>query len=144
MARFQNYSNMNYWLVKSEPSEYGWEDLTQKGEDVWDGIRNFQARNYLKEMKIGDQVLFYHSGKTKEIVGIAEVSKEAFQDPKDEENKAWVAIKIIPKKALKKPIDLERIKSDDLLNTMALIKQSRLSVMPVEKIQFDHIIKLSS
>lgn len=144
MARIQNYSNMNYWLVKSEPSEYGWEDLTKKGEDIWDGIRNFQARNYLKEMKIGDQVLFYHSGKTKEIVGLAEVSKEAFQDPKDEEKKGWVAIQIIPKKGLKKPVDLEQIKSDDLLNTMALIKQSRLSVMPVEKIQFDHIIKLSS
>lgn len=144
MARIQNYSNMNYWLVKSEPSEYGWEDLTHKGEDIWDGIRNFQARNYLKEMKTGDQVLFYHSGKTKEIVGLAEVSKEAFPDPKDEENKGWVAIKIIPKKTLIKPVDLEQIKSDDLLNTMALIKQSRLSVMPVEKIQFDHIIKLSS
>ncbi|RZS98700.1 EVE domain-containing protein [Cecembia calidifontis] len=135
---------MNYWLVKSEPSEYSWEDLSKNREDIWDGIRNFQARNYLKEMKCGDQVLFYHSGKTKEIVGVAEVSEEAFPDPKDNENKGWVAIKIKPKKALKNPIDLERIKSDDLLNTMPLIKQSRLSVMPIEKIQFDHIIKLSS
>ncbi|PSL02661.1 putative RNA-binding protein with PUA-like domain [Cecembia rubra] len=144
MARIQNYANMNYWLVKSEPSEYGWDDLNSKGEELWDGIRNFQARNYLKEMKIGDQVLFYHSGKTKEIVGIAQVSEEAFPDPKDDENKGWVAIRIIPKKALKKPVNLEQIKSDDLLSSMPLLKQSRLSVMPVEKIQFEHIIKLSS
>jgi predicted RNA-binding protein with PUA-like domain len=135
---------MNYWLVKSEPSEYGWKDLCREGEDTWDGIRNYQARNYLKEMALGDQVLFYHSGKTKEIVGIAEVSEEAFPDPHAAENKGWVAIKIKAGRTLSSPIDLDQIKSNDVLNTMPLIKQSRLSVMPVEKIQFDLIVKLSS
>lgn len=135
---------MQYWLVKSEPNEYGWEDLQKKGEDVWDGIRNFQARNYLKSMKLGDPVLFYHSGKTKEIVGVAEVSEEAFPDPKDKEGKGWVAVKIKPKTSLSNPVNLEQIKADDILNTMPLIKQSRLSVMPVEKVQFDLIVKSSS
>ena len=132
---------MQYWLVKSEPNEYGWEDLQKKGEDIWDGIRNFQARNYLKSMKLGDPVLFYHSGKTKEIVGIAEVSEEAFPDPNDKEDKGWVAIRIKTVKSLSRPVNLEQIKTDDILNTMPLIRQSRLSVMPVEKEQFDHIIK---
>lgn len=134
---------MNYWLVKSEPSEYGWDDLCKLEEDVWDGIRNFQARNYLKEMKLGDKVLFYHSGKTKEIVGIAEVSEEAFPDPKDDENKGWVAVKIKASKSLNNPFTLDQIKEDDELSTLPLLKQSRLSVMPVEKEQFDHIVKLS-
>lgn len=135
---------MQYWLVKSEPNEYGWEDLQKNGEDIWDGIRNFQARNYLKSMKLGDKVLFYHSGKTKEIVGVAEVSEEAFPDAKDKENKGWVAVKIAAGKTLKKPINLEQIKANDTLNGMPLIKQSRLSVMPIEKNQFDLIVKLSS
>ncbi|WP_291787323.1 EVE domain-containing protein [Cecembia sp.] len=135
---------MQYWLVKSEPNEYGWEDLQKNREDVWDGIRNYQARNFLKAMKLGDQVLFYHSGKTKEIVGVAEVSEEAFPDSKDTENKGWVAVKITAGKTLKKPVNLEQIKTNDILNSMPLIKQSRLSVMPIEKNQFDLIVKLSS
>lgn len=134
---------MNYWLVKSEPGEYGWDDLCKLDEDVWDGIRNFQARNYLRQMKLGDKVLFYHSGKTKEIVGVAEVSKEAFPDPKDDEGKGWVAIKIKASKPLKNPFTLDQIKNDDELSTLPLLKQSRLSVMPVVKEQFDHIVKLS-
>ena len=136
--------NMNYWLVKSEPSEYGWEDLFSKGEDIWDGIRNYQARNFLKEMKTGDLVLFYHSGKNKEIVGVAKVSEEAFPDLEEGEDKGWVAVKIKPHQKLKSPVTLDQIKSDDLLSTLHLVKQSRLSTMPVEKIQFDHIIKLGS
>lgn len=135
---------MNYWLVKSEPSEYSWEDLLKKGEEIWDGIRNFQARNYLKEMKMGDLVLFYHSGKTKEIVGIAEVTEEAFPDPGDNEQKGWVSVKIKPKKPLMKPFPLEQIKIDGQLSNLPLIKQSRLSVMPVEKQQFDYIVKATS
>jgi len=135
---------MNYWLVKSEPESYSWDDLNKKGEDIWDGIRNYQARNFLKEMKLGDLVLFYHSGKPKEIVGIAKVSEEAFPDPNDKEDKGWVAVKLKPSKALPKPLTLEQIKTEDQLSTLLLIKQSRLSVMPVEKSQFDHIIKLSS
>ncbi|RPA70318.1 EVE domain-containing protein [Cyclobacteriaceae bacterium YHN15] len=135
---------MNYWLVKSEPSEYGWEDLLKNGEEIWDGIRNFQARNYLLEMKMGDLVFFYHSGKTREIVGIAEVTEEAFPDPGDKEQKGWVSVKIKPKKSLKKPFTLEQIKIDGQLSNLPLIKQSRLSVMPVEKQQFDYIVKATS
>lgn len=135
---------MNYWLVKSEPESYSWDDLNKKGEDIWDGIRNYQARNFLKEMKLGDLVLFYHSGKPKEIVGIAEISEEAFPDPNDKEGKGWMAVKIKPSKPLPKPLGLEQIKNEDLLSTLLLLKQSRLSVMPVEKKQFEHIIKLSS
>ncbi|MDO9552120.1 EVE domain-containing protein [Rhodonellum sp.] len=135
---------MKYWLVKSEPETYSFEDLTKKGEDVWDGIRNFQARNYLREMEIGDHILFYHSGKKKEIVGVAKVSASAFPDPGDSQNKGWLAVKIKPVKALSKPMGLEEIKADDNLRDLPMLKQSRLSVMPVEKPQFDHIIKISS
>lgn len=135
---------MNYWLVKSEPSEYGWEDLVTKGEDVWDGIRNYQARNYLREMKVGDLVLFYHSGKNKEIVGVAIVSKEAFPDLEEGEDKGWVAIKIKSHQKLKIPVSLEHLKSDEKLSSLPLLKQSRLSTMPVEKSQFDHILILGS
>jgi len=135
---------MNYWLIKSEPSEYGWEDLLNNGEEIWDGIRNFQARNYLKEMKKGDLLLFYHSGKTKEIVGIAEVTQEAFPDPGDSEQKGWVSVKIKAKNSLKNPFTLEKIKNDGQLTNLPLLKQSRLSVMPVDKFQFDHIVKSAS
>ncbi|MCR9016745.1 EVE domain-containing protein [Aquiflexum gelatinilyticum] len=135
---------MNYWLVKSEPSEYGWEDLVTKGEDVWDGIRNYQARNYLREMKVGDLVLFYHSGKNKEIVGVAIVSKEAFPDLEEGEDKGWVAIKIKSHQKLKNPVSLAQLKSDEKLSSLPLLKQSRLSTMPVEKSQFDHILILGS
>jgi predicted RNA-binding protein with PUA-like domain len=136
--------NMRYWLVKSEPSEYGWDDLLSKGEDIWDGIRNYQARNFLKEMETGDEVLFYHSGKNKEIVGIAKVSQEAFPDLEDGEDKGWVAVKLKPHKALANPVTLEQIKSDSILSTIYLVKQSRLSTMPIEKKQYDHIIQLGS
>ena len=131
---------MNYWLVKSEPGSYSWEDLVAKGEDVWDGVRNYQARNFLREMKKGDLVYFYHSGKEKAIIGLAEVSEEAFPDPKDAD---WVAVKIKEKQKLKNPITLSQIKSEDLLSDMLLIKQSRLSVMPVKKSEFDKIQKMS-
>ncbi|MCH6201251.1 EVE domain-containing protein [Aquiflexum sp. LQ15W] len=135
---------MNYWLVKSEPSEYGWEELVSQGEDIWDGIRNYQARNYMKEMRAGDLVLFYHSGKKKEIVGVARVTEEAFPDLEDGEDKGWVAIRIKSDQKLKNPVTLERIKSDGMLSTLPLLKQSRLSTMPVEKSQFDYIINLGS
>jgi predicted RNA-binding protein with PUA-like domain len=135
---------MNYWLVKSEPATYSWEDLTKKKEEVWDGIRNFQARNFLKDMKSGDPVLFYHSGKNKEIVGFAKVGKEAFPDPGDKEDKGWVAVTLIADKALDKPVSLEQIKSDNQLSNLPLLKQSRLSVMPVQKPEFDYILKLGS
>jgi predicted RNA-binding protein with PUA-like domain len=131
---------MNYWMVKTEPTSYSWEDFTQKGEDVWDGVRNYQARNFLKEMKKGDSVLFYHSGKEKAVVGIAEVSEEAFPDPKDQ---AWSAVRIKVKTSLKGSVSLAAIKEEDRLSEMLMLKQSRLSVMSVTKEEFDLIVKMS-
>lgn len=131
---------MNYWMVKTEPSSYSWDDFSKKGEDVWDGVRNYQARNFLKEMMHGDQVLFYHSGKDKAIVGIAEVSTVAFPDPKDE---AWVAVGLKVNHALKNPVTLETIKSEGGLSEMLMLRQSRLSVMSVTKEEFNLILNLS-
>jgi predicted RNA-binding protein with PUA-like domain len=131
---------MNHWMVKTEPNSYSWDDFSKKGEDVWDGVRNYQARNFLKEMKEGDPVLFYHSGKDKAVVGIAAVSSEAFPDPKDE---AWVAIGLRAKQALKNPVTLETIKSEEGLSEMLMLRQSRLSVMSVTKEEFNLILKLS-
>lgn len=135
---------MNYWLVKSEPATYSWEDLTKKKEEVWDGIRNFQARNFLKDMRIGDPVLFYHSGKNKEIVGVAQVSREAFPDAGDQEGKGWVAVILQADRALDQPVSLDKIKSDNQLSNLPLLKQSRLSVMPVQKSEFEYVLKLGS
>jgi predicted RNA-binding protein with PUA-like domain len=131
---------MNYWLVKSEPNSYAWNDLRTKSEDIWDGVRNYQARNFMKEMKLGDQVFFYHSGKEKAIVGLAEVSEEAFPDPKDLD---FVAVKIKSKQPFKNPVSLIEIKSMDLLSELLLIKQSRLSVMPIGKVEADILMKMS-
>lgn len=131
---------MNYWMVKTEPSAYSWEDFSKKEEDVWDGVRNYQARNFLKEMHQGDPVLFYHSGKDKAVVGVAEVSQEAFPDPKDE---AWVAVRLKANHTLKNPVTLETIKADDGLSEMLMLRQSRLSVMSVTKEEFNLILNLS-
>jgi len=131
---------MNYWMVKTEPSSYSWQDFSKKGEDVWDGVRNYQARNFLKEMNQGDHVLFYHSGKDKAVVGVAEVSAAAFPDPKDE---AWVAVSLKVKQALKNPVTLETIKGEDRLSEMLMLRQSRLSVMSVTKDEFNLILNLS-
>lgn len=130
---------MNYWMVKTEPGSYSWEDFVKKGEDVWDGVRNYQARNFLKEMHSGDPVLFYHSGKDKAVVGLAEVSQEAFPDPKDE---AWVAVRLKVKQPLPNPVSLEAIKAEDRLSQMLMLRQSRLSVMPVTKEEFNLILSL--
>ena len=130
---------MNYWMVKTEPGSYSWEDFVKKGEDVWDGVRNYQARNFLKEMHSGDPVLFYHSGKDKAVVGLAEVSQEAFPDPKDE---AWVAVGLKAKQPLQNPVSLDTIKSEDRLSQMLMLRQSRLSVMPVTKEEFNLILSL--
>lgn len=131
---------MNYWMVKSEPESYSWGDFQEKGEDVWDGVRNFQARNYLRQMQIGDLVFFYHSGKAKAIVGVAEVSQEGFPDPKDE---AWFAVKLKAKRALKNPVTLADIKAEDRLSELPMLKQSRLSVLPVAKDEFELLLKMS-
>lgn len=132
---------MNYWIVKSEPSSYSWEDFVAKKEDVWDGVRNYQARNFLRAMQIGDLVLFYHSGKDKAVVGIAEVSEENFPDPKD---KDWLAVKLKVNSSLKNPVSLQAIKSEDALSDMLMLRQSRLSVMSLEKAEFELILKMGS
>lgn len=134
---------MNYWLVKSEPDTYSWEKLVQEGEAVWDGVRNYQARNNLKLMKKGDSVLFYHSNIGLAVVGIARVAKEFFQDPTTPDER-WVSVKLKPVKALKRPVTLSEIKAAPELSELLLVRHSRLSVMPVDKKHFDQIVALSA
>ena len=134
---------MHHWLVKTEPEEYSFDDLIKDGKVVWDGVRNYQARNNLKLMKKGDNVLVYHSGKTKEIIGIAEVTKEHYPDPKDKTN-TWVVIEIVPIKKMKHSFTLEEIKKEKLLLGLPLLKQNRLSVMPVTKEEFNILTSTKS
>jgi predicted RNA-binding protein with PUA-like domain len=131
---------MNYWLVKSEPNVYSWDDLVKDKKTMWDGVRNFQARNNLKAMKKGDLAFFYYSNEGKAIVAVTEVCREAFPDPKDAN---WVAVELKPKTKLKKPIDLATIKADKRLANMVLVNNSRLSVQPVKPEEFDWILALS-
>lgn len=133
---------MNYWLVKSEPGAYSWDDFVKLGRDHWDGVRNYQARNNMKLMKIGDQVFFYHSVKEKQVVGIAEVVREFYQDPTTEDDR-WVVVDLIPVKKLEKPVTLDQIKSDEKLEGFALINNSRLSVMPVAQEHYQIILDKS-
>ncbi len=132
-----------YWLVKQEPDAYGWDQFLNDKKTDWTGVRNYQARNNLRAMKKGDQVLYYHSNIGKEIVGIAQVSKTAFPDPTAIEEQ-WICVELIPVKTLKKPVSLETIKSDKILKNTALIKQSRLSVMPFSPEQFARVLELSA
>jgi predicted RNA-binding protein with PUA-like domain len=120
---------MAYWLVKSEPSTYSYDQLVKDGSTVWDGVRNYAARIHLRAMKKGDLVLFYHSNEGTEIVGIAKVAKEAYQDPTTTDE--WVAIDLKPHKKIKKPVSLTQIKADKRLTEMALVRLGRLSVQPV-------------
>jgi predicted RNA-binding protein with PUA-like domain len=133
---------MNYWLVKSEPFKYSWDDFVKEGKSVWDGVRNYQARNNMKEKKKGDWVFFYHSNEGMEVIGLAEVKKEFFQDPTTEDPR-WVVVEIVPIKKFNKTVTLKMMKSDDRLSNLALIKQSRLSVTPVGKQEFDIILSLA-
>lgn len=133
---------MNYWLVKSEPSAYSWEQFVKDGKTAWTGVRNFAARIHLNGMKKGDKVMFYHSNEGLEVVGIAEVVKEAYQDPTTTDTK-WVAVDIKPGKALKKPVTLVAIKAEKELKNIALVRIGRLSVMPLTKEEFDVIIEMS-
>ena len=133
----------NYWLLKSEPSTWSWEDQVKGKVDMWDGVRNYQARNNLKKMKKGDQCFFYHSVSEKSIVGIVEVVKEHYPDPTDNKNK-FVAVDVKAIKKLKKPVSLDEIKKDNKLKNIALIRQSRLSVMPINKTEWNEIIKISN
>jgi predicted RNA-binding protein with PUA-like domain len=131
---------MNYWLVKTEPGTYSWDNLVSDKTTVWDGVKNYQARNNLNAMKKGDLILFYHSGADKAIIGIAKLTKEAFPDPKDKE---WIAIEITAGKKLKQPVTLAQVKADNTLTNMALVRQGRLSVQPVKKEEVDRILLLS-
>ena len=133
---------MNYWLIKSEPETYSWDDLVAKSTDHWDGVRNYAARNNMKEMKVGDLAFFYHSVKEKAIVGIAECVKEHYPDPTTDDDR-WVVVDFSPKEKLKKPVTLADIKADNRLNDMALVKLARLSVQPVTKKEFDIILEKS-
>ena len=134
---------MNYFLVKSEPFKYSWDKFNQDKRTFWDGVRNYQARNTLKEMKEGDLVLFYHSNEGKEVVGVAKVVKEFYQDPTTDDTN-WVVVDLSPVETLKKPVTLEVIKADERLANIALVKQGRLSVMPLKKEEFDRILELGS
>ena len=132
---------MQYWLVKSEPTAYAWADLVRDGRTAWTGVRNYAARLHLKAMRVGDEVLFYHSVEAKSVVGLARVSKTAFPDPTADEE-GWVAVELVPVKALAQPVNLAQIKADALLQEIALIRQSRLSVMPLKPAEFARINKL--
>jgi predicted RNA-binding protein with PUA-like domain len=134
---------MKYWLVKSEPFKYSWEKFNEDGRTFWDGVRNYQARNNLKEMKEGDLVLFYHSNEGKCVVGIAKVMKEFYQDPTTDD-KNWVVVDLSPVETLKTPVTLETIKKDEFLKDISLVKQGRLSVMSLKQAEFDRIIELGS
>ena len=132
-----------YWLLKSEPSTWSWEDQVQSKIDMWDGVRNYQARNNLMKMKKGDHCYFYHSVNEKSVIGIVEVHKEHYPDPTDN-SKRFVAIDVKALKKLKYPVTLDRIKKNKKLQKISLIKQSRLSVMPLTISEFKEIIKLSN
>lgn len=134
---------MNYWLVKSEPHKYSWEKFNQDGRTFWDGVRNFQARNNLRDMKVDDLVLFYHSNEGKEVVGIAKVAREFYQDPSTDDPN-WVVVDLVPVETLKHPVTLERIKADEALKNIHLVRQGRLSVMSLKREEFDRILEMSS
>ena len=134
---------MNYWLVKSEPDKYSWDKFVADGRTFWDGVRNYAARNNLRGMQLGDLVLFYHSNEGKEIVGIAKVVKEAYQDPTTDD-KNWVVVDLSPVETLKKSVTLETIKADERLKDVGLVRQGRLSVMGLKREEFDRIIELGS
>lgn len=134
---------MNHWLVKSEPVKYSWEQFEKDGNAVWDGVRNYQARNNLQAMKKGELVMFYHSNEGMCVVGIAKVVKEFYPDPTIDDPR-WVVVDLAPHKKLKKPVTLETIKADETLQNIGLIRQGRLSVMPLTKDEFDRILKLGS
>jgi predicted RNA-binding protein with PUA-like domain len=133
---------MAYWLVKSEPFKYSWEQLEKDKQTYWDGVRNYAARIHLRAMKVGEEVLFYHSNEGLEIVGIAKVVREAYQDPTTDDDK-WVAVDLQAYKKLKRPVGLEQIKADKHLANMALVRLGRLSVQPVTDAEWKIIMQLA-
>ena len=131
-----------YWLVKSEPNVYGWDQLVKDKKTTWDGVRNFAARNHLKAMKKGDEVFFYHSNEGMEIVGIAKVDKESYPDPSIKEGN-WLVVDLKPNKKLKKPVSLAEVKADKRLQDMALVRIGRLSVQPVSEKEWGIILEMA-
>lgn len=134
---------MNYWLLKTEPEEYSWDDLVSEKEGTWDGVRSYAARNNLKAMKKKDVAFFYHTGKEKAIVGMCVISRESFSDPTSKEP-GWVAVNVKAKKKFSKPVSLEEIKKDPVLKNMAIVRRGRLSVAPVTKQEANIIEKLGA
>lgn len=133
---------MNYWLVKSEPVKYSWDQFVKDGKTMWDGVRNFAARNNLRTMAKGDQVFFYHSNEGMEIVGIAEVVKTAYQDPTTDDTN-WVVVDLKPVKALPKPVGLAELKQDPAFENMDLVRLGRLSVGAVKPAEYKKILKMA-
>jgi predicted RNA-binding protein with PUA-like domain len=134
---------MQYWLVKSEPEAYSWADLVKDGKTAWTGVRNYQARNNLASMKVGDPVLFYHSVSEKAVVGLAKVDCEAYPDPTTDDTR-WQAVDIVPSRDFKEPVTLDQIKKDQRLENIALLRQSRLSVLPLKPEEYDIILGLGN
>ena len=134
---------MNYWLIKSEPHKYSWEQFNKDGRTVWDGVRNFAARNNLRSMKEGDLAFFYHSNEGKEIVGIAKVVKESYQDPTTTDPN-WVVVEFSPFETLKKSVTLEQVKAEPSLKTMELVRLGRLSVSAVKSEEFDKVLEMAN
>ena len=133
---------MSYWLVKSEPDTYSWDDFVKEGQTCWSGVRNYAALLHLRTMKKGDEVFFYHSNEGLEIVGIAKVTKEAYQDPTTTDER-WVAIDLKPLRAIKNPVSLETIKKDKRLANMALVRIGRLSTQPVSDQEWKVVLELA-
>jgi predicted RNA-binding protein with PUA-like domain len=134
---------MAYWLIKSEPFKYSWEQFLKDKRTYWDGVRNYAARNNMKAMKLGDELFFYHSNEGLAVVGIAKVVKEFYQDPTTDED-AWVVVDVAPVKTLKKPVTLQQIKSDKRLANMEIIRLSRLSVSKVQPEEWNVIMELAN
>ena len=134
---------MKYWLLKSEPDAWSWDNQVKEGASMWDGVRNYQARNNLKEMKKNDLCFFYHSVTERSIVGIVKVVKEYYPDPTDKTDR-FVVVDVKATKKLKNPVSLDQIKENNKLKNIARVKQSRLSVMPLKKTEWDIIIKISN
>lgn len=133
----------NYWLVKQEPAEYAWARFLADGSAAWTGVRNFQARNHLRGMRRGDLVCYYHSGARREIVGLARVQREAYTDPTATEGD-WSAVDLVPVKPLRQPVSLARIRADPALQNLPLLRQARLSVMPLTEAQFRRLLELGA
>jgi predicted RNA-binding protein with PUA-like domain len=133
----------NFWLVKQEPSSYSWSDFVAEGQTSWTGVRNYTARNNLRKMRKGDEVFFYHSGEEKAVVGVAKVMQTAYPDPTAKEDE-WSAVDLAPGKPLRRPVTLREIKGNPRLKGIALVRQSRLSVMPLDERAFREILQMAS